>query len=238
NISMIKFSRFARTNPDARNERLDYARHMLTRVPAGTPGETFAYSNAGYIIAATMLEQTMDARWEDLVTTHVFEPLGLESAGFGPQGSPDVVDQPRGHRPVFLGFGRSAISPGSRAADNPEVLSPAGRVHMSLKDLATYATAHLTGKSPGGAQFLSNASLETLHTPRLDRYAMGWVIQDGGTRPGLLWHNGSNTANYAEVYADPGSGIVIAMAANDHDIRGLGLAFRDTAREIYASLAN
>jgi len=238
NISLLKFASFERTNPDARAERLDYARHMLTRPPAGTPGETYAYSNAGYIVAGAMMEQVMGARWEDLVTAHVFEPLGLDSAGFGPAGSGDVVDQPRGHRPVFLGFGRRPVSPASGQADNPEVLGPAGRVHMSLEDLAHYASAHLTGQTPRGEGFLSEESLGILHAPQLEDYAMGWVVREAGGRAGLLWHNGSNTLNYAEVWADPASGVVVAIAANDHNIRGLGAAFRDAAGALYARIGD
>ncbi|MEM1106461.1 MAG: serine hydrolase domain-containing protein [Pseudomonadota bacterium] len=237
NIGMVRFLQFERTSPDARQERLDYAAEMLTRGPAGTPRETFAYSNAGYIVAGAMVETVMGARWEELVTAHVFTPLGITSAGFGAQGSPETVDQPRGHKPVFLGFGRTPVVPGG-GADNPEVLGPAGRVHMRLEDLATYANAHLTGQTPDGAAFLSEESLRRLHTPRQERYAMGWVVQEGGARPGLLWHNGSNTTNYAEVYADPGSGLVIAMAANDHDARGLGIAFRASARRLFAALGD
>ena len=236
NISMRAFLNFERTNPDARAERIAYARQMLTQPPAGSPGDTFTYSNAGYIIAGAMMEQQLGARWEDLIKEHVFEPLGLESAGFGPAGSGETVDQPRGHRPVFLGFGRRAVSPDSGNADNPEVLGPAGRAHMRLEDLATYASAHLTGETADGEDFLSDDSLAVLHAPRLERYSMGWVVQEGGDRPGLLWHNGSNTMNYAEVYADPASGLVVAFSANDHNLRGLGLAFRDAADTLYAHL--
>ncbi|MEM1150691.1 MAG: serine hydrolase domain-containing protein [Pseudomonadota bacterium] len=236
NISRLKFASYARTNPDARNERLDYARYMLSRAPTGTPGETFAYSNAGYIIAGAMMEQHLDRRWEDLIADHVFEPLGLESAGFGATGSADQLDQPRGHRPVFLAFGHRPVSPANGRADNPEVLGPAGRVHMTLEDLALYASAHVTGETSGGDDFLSDENLQLLHTPRLDRYAMGWVVQEDGSRPGMLWHNGSNTLNYAEVYSDPVSGLVIAMAANSHNARALSLAFRDAARSLYAQL--
>ncbi|MEL6956545.1 MAG: serine hydrolase domain-containing protein [Pseudomonadota bacterium] len=238
NIAMSKFLTFERISEDARGERLDYARHMLTRPPAGTPGEDFAYSNAGYVVAGAMLEQVMGQRWEDLMAEHVFAALDLETAGFGPVGEDEVLSQPRGHRPRFLSFGRIPVSPGDGRADNPEVLGPAGRVHMSLEDLATYATAHLTGQGPDGAPFLSQSSLQKLHTPRLENYAMGWAVREDGEPAGLLWHNGSNTINYAEIYADPTSGVVIAMAANDHQLRGLGLGFRDAAKDIYDSLSD
>lgn len=238
NIGLFKMIDYDRTSPDARDDRLDYAANMLSKPPRRAAGEGFEYSNAGYVIAGAMVEQVMGERWEDLVTAHVFAPLGTASAGFGPVGDPEVLDQPRGHRPVIFGMGRRPVSPDANMADNPEVLGPAGRAHMTLEDLAIYGTAHLTGETPDGASFLSAESLSRLHTPRLERYAMGWVVRDDEPNEGLLWHNGSNTINYSELYADPGSAIVVAMAANDHDARGLSLAFRDVARDLLTAYSD
>jgi hypothetical protein len=39
---------------------------------------------------------------------------------------------------------------------------------------------------------------------------MGWIV-----RPDGLWHNGSNTAWYAEILCSPSRGIVAVAAAND-----------------------
>jgi D-alanyl-D-alanine carboxypeptidase len=230
NIGMFKFLNYDRVRADARAERLDYASHMLSRTPDYVPGEGYAYSNAGYIIVGAMLEQRLGARWEDLIADHVFAPLGIESAGFGPVGAGVALSQPRGHGPLFLGFGRRAVSPNSGRADNPEVLGPAGRVHMNLEDLAIYGTAHITGSAPDGAPFLSAESLKILHTPRRENYAMGWVVRDQ-----RLWHNGSNTINYAELHVDLSTGTVLAFAANDHDVAPLRDGFKAIAAQVYSS---
>lgn len=237
NIAMTKFLGYDRFSADARPDRLDYATFMLTRAPRHEPGTTYEYSNAGFIIAGAMLEQITGERWEDLITREVFMPLGLESAGFGPPGSVDVIDQPRGHQPVFLMWGRKPVPP-VPMADNPEVLGPAGRVHMSLTDLATYGRVHITGLAPDGSVFLSAESLEVLHTPPAGEYAMGWVVSPPGSFPSGLWHNGSNTVNYAELYVDAASDTVIAMAANDYDVGALGPAMQALARELIPSGAD
>ena len=238
NISMLKFLRYDRVTEDARADRLDYAAYMLTREPSYTPGEGFEYSNAGFIIAGAMLEGITGERWEDLITREVFAPLGLESAGFGPVGeSGEVLDQPRGHKPLFFGIGRQAVPPGPNA-DNPEVLGPAGRVHMSLTDLAAYGRMHIPGQAPDGSEFLSAESLATLHTPPAGNYAMGWVVSPPAGFAAHLWHNGSNTINYAELYVDAPSGMVVVMAANDYDVNALAPAMQALAAEIIPAPAD
>lgn len=228
-IDPAKFSGYNLVSNNVRADRLDYARTMLSRPPKHLPVETHTYSNAGYIIAGAMLEALMNESWENLIIYDVFEPLGLRTAGFGPQGSSTVIDQPRGHRAESLSQQRTQVIPGASGSDNPAVLGPAGRVHMSLKDVAAYGMAHYSGTSDSGTEFLSTNSLRILHRPQLNNYAMGWVVQSGGN---LLWHNGSNTMNYAELYVLPADNLVIAMVANDYDPIALPSAFNDLAKII------
>jgi CubicO group peptidase (beta-lactamase class C family) len=160
-----------------------------------------AYANNGYIVAGAMLEAVSGSSWEDLITTHVFKPLGLASAGFGPPGTPGKLDQPVGHA------GPTPFPPGpGKTADNPVALGPAGRVHMNLRDLCAYLDAHL--RQPDG--FLKPDSWKTLHTPPFEgTYAMGWIAEGG-----RLWHNGSNTLWYSEMCVDTVKGAVAAVACN------------------------
>ena len=58
------------------------------------PGEGYLYSNFGYILAGHMAEKVTRKRWESLVRTEVFQPLGMKSAGFGGIGSRGRVNQP------------------------------------------------------------------------------------------------------------------------------------------------
>lgn len=229
NISPFQLISYPLAPTDARANRIDYAGKMLKRAPKAPPGEKNIYSNAGYIVAAAMLENVLDKSWEDIVEAEVFEPLSLESAGFGPAGNADEIDQPFGHRRKIFGKGSVAMKPGESGSDNPAVMRSAGGVHMSLEDLTDYATAHISGKAPDGSVYLTEDSLTLLHTPHLDRYAMGWVIFSSETRPTTIWHNGSNTLNYAELWIIPETRTVLAMAANNHNIAELMDAFQRLA---------
>ena len=51
------------------------------------PGVIFSYQNANFILAGAMLERCTGKAWEDLMTTELFQPLGITTAGFGAPGS-------------------------------------------------------------------------------------------------------------------------------------------------------
>ncbi len=214
NIEMAQLLRFPRESADSRTDRVAYARLGLLQAPVGPKEQTFTYSNTGYIVAGAMLEAKMGAPWEALIQQHVFNPLGMSSAGQGAPGTPGAYDQPCGHAPGPTTSNNGVVTipmiphpPGGREeTDNPAALGPAGRVHATFEDVFKYLAAHRDRTA-----FLSAESWQMLHTaPFGGPYAMGWQVD--GYR---LWHNGSNTLWYAEVMVDRARGIVAAAAVND-----------------------
>ncbi len=188
--------------------------NVVANKPAHPPGQKFAYSNVGYTIAGAMAEEATGATWEDLVKREVFEPLKLMGVGFGPpKSSAEKLEQPRGHRTVLgLKVGLSDD------ADNTPIIGPAGIVHMTLNDLCTYATEHLSGDL-GAGQLLSAETYKLLHAPVIDQYACGWVKKEPSTEipHTVYWHNGSNTMWYALVVFIPEKKMVVAITSNDGD---------------------
>ncbi|HVS10801.1 MAG TPA: serine hydrolase domain-containing protein [Planctomycetota bacterium] len=183
---------------------------VLARPPVAPPGTKFLYSNAGYAIAGAMAERATGKAWEDLMRKQLFEPLGMESAGFGPPGKPGTLDQPVGHdrrgKPVGTG----------PKADNPAAIGPAGSVHASLADWARFVAAHLDGER-GGAKILRAASFEKLHTPppgSEPAYAMGWGVTQRSWGGRVLTHSGSNTLWFCTVWIAPEKGFAVLVATN------------------------
>lgn len=215
-----RFSQRDTTTP-VRDQRRAVAEELLATEPTSEPGTAFLYSNAGYILLAAALEASLDASWEDLLQEHVLDPLELSSAGFGPPGSVDVVDQPRGH----LGSSNDELRaiPPSPMADNPALLGPAGTLHLDLEDLVRYVGVHLAG-ALGDDSYLSSDLFGHLHEP-LDghAYASGWVRvppEEGALLSGpVLLHNGSNTLWYAMVMFAPShrSAAVVTTNAGLHN---------------------
>lgn len=205
NIPIEQLLRFSRENPDPREERIAYARLALTMPPRGPAGATFEYANSGYVVLGAIIERRLGKTWESIIREWLFEPLKLLSAGFG---APDLAGtpQPSGHA-AGPDAALHAFPAVGRASDNPAVLGPAGRVHMTLPDLVTYLAAHRDQ-----APLLTPETWNILHTPPFGGdYAMGWMVSPNG----LLWHNGSNTLWNAMAAFHSGQGIVAAAATND-----------------------
>lgn len=208
-----------RTSPATLVEqRADYTARVLGTPPVHAPRGNFLYSNSGYVVAGHLAERATGKPWEELMRTLLFEPLGMTSAGFGPPGAgAEGVTQPRGHTEN----GR-ALPPGP-LADNPPAIGPAGTVHASLADWAKYARLHLAG-ARGDAQVgeltLTKEAFARLHTSLPgpgQPYGYGWVVRrtdwaggDGTT----LWHNGSNTMWYCELWLGLERGVALLAATN------------------------
>lgn len=207
NAGLVTSLRLAGTDAgrDAVADRLVYARAVLGET-GGEPGN-FLYSNAGYVIAAMMVEQAVGEAYEALMAREVFEPLGMASAGWGPPGRAGQADQPRGHRPGM--FGLTVAEPGA-GADNPPAMNPAARAHMTMADLLAFLDLHRRGAAGEDTGYLSPASFERLHTPVGD-YALGWGVRQDST----LSHSGSNTMWLVTMRVDAARGSVGAAGVND-----------------------
>ena len=195
--------------PDIIERRYAILRDNLMEPPAGPMGE-FLYSNLGYMIAGAMAERLTGESWEALMEEHLFAPLGITTAGFGPPGTPGAVDQPWGHYWSALGI----LTPVQ--FDNPEALGPAGRVHISIKDWAKFITLWFSNETPA---ILDRAVLDELLVPDSGDYAAGWFVLQREWAGGLaLHHDGTNTLWYTVLWIAPDRDIAYLAAANASDV--------------------
>jgi len=160
----------------------------------------FEYANFSYILASAMMEKTMGQSWRDLLTSKLMGGLNISSFGFGPPGIDGQIDQPLGHS--FAGGSYQALY-----LDNREIFDPAGRVHMSMSDIAAYAAFQLTGKS-GDNSLISGDVMQELYrgrsmpNPTEDptlTYGLGWEVDEELNN---VFHVGSNTLWYAGLLID------------------------------------
>lgn len=201
-------------------QRLALARLVLAAQPSAAPGTETRYSNCGYVVAAVMAEQATGKSWERLLAERVLEPLGMRSAGFGPPGTPGVVDEPRGHDDD------GPVEPGP-LADNPAVLGPAGNVHCNLRDWARFAALHLEG-ARGESDLLGEAAFAKLHAALgEDGDALGWLVDPADRDGPALFHSGSNGMWMALAWLSPARGRACLVAMNAGG-DAAGAACRDT----------
>jgi CubicO group peptidase (beta-lactamase class C family) len=190
-------------------QRAQFVRQLLTMPPAAVPGKRVIYSNTGYAIIGHMLEHCLEQEFEDLMQARLFSALGMDSAGFGPPGTPGIIDQPRGHELTESG-GWKPVEPGL-LADNPPLIAPAATVHCSIEDLGKFAASHANRLS-----IVSEESLERLQSPyRAGEFGLGWVVVPRSWGSGnVLTHTGSNTFWYTSLWIAPKRHAAFVAATN------------------------
>jgi len=70
--------KFSKT-PNDFNDLLGYLNNGYTCYPAG---EIWAYSNLGYALLGVVIERVSGMKYEEYITSHILEPLGMDSSGF------------------------------------------------------------------------------------------------------------------------------------------------------------
>ncbi len=195
---------------DAPQLRLRAVKEELAKPPVSAPGTKYLYSNLGYIIAGAVVEKVTGESWEDAIAKEIFQPLQMTSAGFGGTGTPGKIDQPWPH----TRDGAPTAANGPRV-DNPPVMGPAGRVHVTIQDWAKFIRDQLRG-ARGESALLKPESYQKLHTPPFDGdYALGWGVAERGWGGGkVLNHVGDNTMNCANVWIAPQKDFAILVCVN------------------------
>ena len=199
-----------------REQRAVYVSMILTERPDSEPGTKFLYSNRSYAIAGAMAERVADEPWEDLMRHRIFQPLGMDTCGFGAMGTPGEIDQPWQHKRV-ADEAHYAIEP-DPLADNPPVIGPGGTVHCSIGDWGKFVTAHLLGEK-GKPGILKPETFKRLHTPPFGgEYGYGWFLatRDWAGGPALN-HTGTNLQNYSVVWMAPRKDFAVLVATNQGD---------------------
>lgn len=228
--------------------RYCFVSQWLREPLANRPGTALAYSNMGYVTVGTMAERVSGRTWEELIMDRIFLPLGLTTAGFGPQASLGKTDAPLGHEVRDGNLKAMLAGPNG---DNPIVVGPAGTVHMSLLDFAAWA-AWNAGQGKRGPTLVRPETLKKLHapviampvkkdaapgTPSRGRYGLGWgeVDYDRASRP-LLYHGGSNNKNLAHILLDPLADFGMVLLANTGS-QDANLAFNLLEEALYRRFA-
>lgn len=164
----------------------------------------FLYSNLGYIIAGHMAEKVTGKSWETLMQERLFDPLKMSSAGFGPPGETKKINEPWGHRKLFI----TKWIP--YQLDNEAALGPAGTVHCNMADWSRFVSSLLLKKT----SIFQQEQVNILVEPDGD-YACGWAVTEEEWSQGKIYtHNGSNTMWLSVVKAAPGINRAYLVVAN------------------------
>ncbi len=190
-------------------------------------GEIWSYNNAGFNIAARVVEVVTGKPYEQAAQTMLLDPLGLKMTFFFPS---DILITHRfvvGHhkekrrvrvaRPWAIGRAGAGV----------------GGVVSTVKDLLAYARFHIGD----GRRLIQRKSLEAMRIPQIDaggRGKMGltWFIRQAGGLT-LYGHGGATKGQQATLQFIPPEDFAIAILTNSGDGGILNVNVVNRALEIY-----
>jgi len=174
-------------------------------------GGCYTYQNVAFDAVRFLIEDATGLGFEDAVQTYLFDPLGMDSAGYGEANLERAASWARPH------YGRSRRL-GGISTDYDELPAAAG-VSLSLNDLVIWAQAHLDpdahGLEPGAVARAhapqTSSRRETRKLRRLGRvddtaYGMGWRIYDWESERTLITHGGAIAGYGSHIVLEPETG--------------------------------
>jgi CubicO group peptidase (beta-lactamase class C family) len=188
-----------------KQQRLGYALRLLGDSPT-VPVGAFRYSNGDYTVATAIAERVTGQSWETLMQERVFGKLGVRAVFGWP--AAQHQRQPWGH----LELGGQLVPHDPASQQVPTIIGPAGDVSMSIEDYATFVQTHLRGLR-GRNRLLRASTVEYLHTPVGEGYALGWGLVPLDGVPTSV-HDGSAGTFYATVAVQPSRDIAVVVIVN------------------------
>jgi CubicO group peptidase (beta-lactamase class C family) len=194
------------------------------------PGERFAYCNTGYALLGEAIESLTGKAFDEYVTEHVFEPLGMERSTFDDHEFSMADDHMTQYRETDDGLMAASLP-------TRDIGQATGGILASVAELASYLRLHLNGGAVDGTELLNPNTLARAHVGYVDvpgtsagrdgpdrQYGYGWFRDEGflGDRT-LLGHSGSITVSSAYQGFLPDAELGVAVASNTSPAFPLGV---------------
>lgn len=217
---------FKGTNQEKREQ---FGKFVLTLAPV-KPNEQnrFIYSNAGYTLAALMLEKTTGKSWEQLVEKVFNQDLKLNVKLSFPENQKQKDTW--GHN-----FEHGTLQPvPSNTAFHLDYTEPAGDLNITLKDYIKFIQLNLEGLF-GKNNYLKASTYNFIHKG-ITNYSIGWFnIYENNKQ--LSTHSGTAGTYYTLVHIDRLRNIayiIFTNSYNDNTKQGVRLLMRKL-KENYGS---
>ena len=220
-----------RTPPTRQGIVAEFARMPVT----SPPGTRFQYCTRCIVLSACILERITGQSWEAYTQTHIFLPLGMTTASFGPLGLEQSADRALPYRhDTVLG---DVLVPWGRL-QYLEPLAPGGGIDANIDEMAHYALLQVGDGTTSGHRLVSTQMMAELHRPEIVvgadwpaaarvqnlHYALGWFTGDvRGLH--LVYHNGANPGFRAGIVLAPSAKagvVVLSNGESDHFIDAAG----------------
>ena len=196
-------------------EGLDYDHH--SRISRWRPGTRMAYCNSGPWVAAYIVEKIAGQSFEDYVTQNLFLPIGMKTATYFEQPSPQLTA-------LYHSDGKTPY-PYWNFMERPS-----GAVNASAKDMAAYVQFYLNRGAVSGTQVVPAVSIDRMETP-----TRSWAAQEGlkagyglsnysSFHEGFVYHghSGGGPGNLTEMGYMPDYGVGYSYSTNASNGQAFG----------------
>lgn len=192
-----EFKKLPKFKGNKQQKRAEFSKYVLTLKPVDntttTTTTSYNYSNAGYSIAAMMLEKVSGKSWEDLCLEILKSEMNIDFVFGWP--NRNLKNQPFGHW-----VEKGNIVPVYPDVDYELTLAePAGDISMNIKNYAKFIQINIKGLAKKN-KFLKSKTYKFLHTAKSD-YAIGWgnITKDDKQ---MSLHSGSDGTFFSRAVID------------------------------------
>jgi len=173
-------------------QRIQFAELVLTFPPVENRN-IYNYSNAGYSIAAVMLEKASGKTWEELVYEILKLKLQLDFQFGWP--NRNAENQPYGHWKE-----KDDLIPVSAGTEyDLSLAEPAGDISMNIRNYAKFIQLNIEGLS-GDNNLLRSETYRYIHKEKKE-YSIGWVNYERNNSE-ISEHAGSDGTFFSYVQID------------------------------------
>lgn len=185
-------------------KRVEFAQQVLVQpvVEKGT------YSNAGYVLAAMMIEKSAKKSYEDLLTDFMKQQNWDYSFGFPNKKS---LNHAWGH---WVENNELTALPPTHSYNFEDFMLSAGDLSMNITDYASWLQLHLKGYN-SETGILKQENFKKMHF-EVDNYSYGWGNAVQETQK-LSFHDGTIGTFYTHAILIPENKLGITIFANAAD---------------------
>ncbi|GAA4169071.1 serine hydrolase domain-containing protein [Gryllotalpicola koreensis] len=201
------------TNPGRNWDAVELINSALGKARVGAPGQTWSYSNAGFVLLGLALQTATHQNWQTLYQKYVTGPLGIADTTTLPTGTSLPSPSPTGYaadRDPVTGATNCKVLDDDTGL-SPSAMQQAGGLVSTLDDTASLVHAVAAGALlPAGVAAQQQKAVNMSDSmPSWAQYGLG--VEKMGP---LIGHASAVPGFATAAYSDPKSGLTVVVMVN------------------------
>ena len=197
--------------------------------PQFAPGSKYAYSNSGYVLLASAVARASGTSFDDYLTKHVFQPLGLQHTSVYDGSKPPPADRALGHENGQLSDYLDVKLPNGKIFPFRSTTVGAGGMFSTVDDLLRFSRAT---PLPLDLQLLAitpRTPIEgEVELPDTQGHGFGWFLSRRA-KTNLIWNQGGFAGHKTMIVRIPqrDATVIILASSGETKVQDLAAAIAD-----------